>query len=468
MRIIIQLILIVASARAAGVLFKRIGQPQVCGEIAAGLVLGPSVFGVLWPQAQRLVFDPGTLAHLSVISEVGLIFIMFLIGLEFDFGHLASSTRTAFSISAAGIILPFSLGIPLGIWIHSRMNLHVDALGFTLFVATALSITAMPVLGRIMIEFNINKTRLGTLTITAAAMNDAIGWLLLALISAVVIAQFHLGRLLLSAAEVVTYILGMILVVRPLLVRWTNWVMRDSGGELSPNALAQLIVLLLASAAITSAIGIFSVFGAFVMGGILHDQPAFCAAVNNRMRDLVTVLFLPIFFTFTGLRTDIGSLGGVLAWTTCAVVILVASAGKFVGCSVAAKLSGLTWREAFSAGTMMNTRGLMELIVLNAGYDLGIIPKPVFCIFVVMTIVTTYMTAPVLRRLIRGTDLQADFDISPFMEGRAFAMRRRASSTTAPGGFGGSTVAVPNAGHTATEGFDHEHAFPDAVAPKSL
>lgn len=314
MRIIIQLILIVASARAAGVLFKRIGQPQVCGEIAAGLVLGPSVFGALWPQAQRLVFDPGALAHLSVISEVGLIFIMFLIGLEFDFGHLTSSTRTAFSISAAGIILPFSLGILLGIWIHSQMNLRVDALGFTLFVATALSITAMPVLGRIMIEFNINKTRLGTLTITAAAMDDAIGWLLLALVSAVVIAQFHLGRLLLSAAEVVTYILGMILVVRPLLVRWTNRVMRDSGGELSSNALAQLIVLLLTSAAITSAIGIFSVFGAFVMGGILHDQPAFCAAVNNRMRDFVTVLFLPIFFTFTGLRTDIGSLSGVWAW----------------------------------------------------------------------------------------------------------------------------------------------------------
>src|SRR5205823_9508387 len=161
MRIIIQLVLIVGCARVAGALSKRIGQPQVCGEIAAGLILGPSVFGALFPQTQRMLFNPATNVHLSVLSEVGLIFIMFLIGLEFDFGHLAGSTRAAFSISAAGIILPFSLGIPLGRWIHSQMNLHVDRLGFTLFVATALSITAMPVLGRIMIEFNMNKTRLG-------------------------------------------------------------------------------------------------------------------------------------------------------------------------------------------------------------------------------------------------------------------------------------------------------------------
>src|SRR6266571_3701246 len=205
MRIIIQLMLIVGSARIVGALFKRIGQPQACVEVAAGIILGPSIFGVLWPQAQRLLFDQATGAHLSVLSEVGLIFIMFLIGLEFDFGHLATSTRAAFSISAAGILLPFSLGIPLGRWIYSRMDLHVNPLAFILFVAMALSITAMPVLGRIMIEFNLNKSRLGALTITAAAMDDAVGWLLLALISAVVAAQFHLSRILLSAAEVLLY-----------------------------------------------------------------------------------------------------------------------------------------------------------------------------------------------------------------------------------------------------------------------
>src|SRR5712692_1814215 len=359
MRIIIQLILIVGSARLAGVLFKRIGQPQVCGEVAAGIILGPSIFGVLWPQAQRLLFDQTTGAHLSVLSEIGLIFIMFLIGLEFDFGHLGTSTRAAFSISAAGILLPFSLGIPLGRWIYSRMDLHVNPLGFTLFVAMALSITAMPVLGRIMIEFNLNKSRLGALTITAAAMDDAVGWLLLALISAVVAAQFHLSRILLSAAEVLLYILAMIFLVRPLLLRWIRWTMRKSGGELSPNALAQLVVFFLASSAITSAIGIFSVFGAFVMGGILSDQKAFSAAVSRRMRDFVTVFFLPVFFTFTGLRTDIGTMTGGTLWIMCGLVLLAALVGKFGGCTLAARFSGLPWREASMIGVMMNTRALM-------------------------------------------------------------------------------------------------------------
>jgi Kef-type K+ transport system membrane component KefB len=426
MRIIVELILIVACARAAGVLFKRIGQPQVCGEIAAGLILGPSFFGALLPHAQRLLFDLSTIRQLNVIGEIGLIFIMFLIGLEFDFGHLAGSTGTAFAISAAGIIVPFSMGIPLGRWIYSQMDLHVNTLGFTLFIAMALSITAMPVLGRILIEFNMNRNKIGALAMTAAAMDDAVGWLLFALISAVAAARFHLGPILSSVLEVVAYVLAMIFIVRPLLVKWTRWVMRDSDGVLSAGALAQLIIFFLASAAITSAIGIFSVFGAFMVGAILHDQKAFCAAVNSRMRDFVTVFFLPIFFTLTGLRTDISSMSGRSAWIIGIIVILIACLGKFGGCCLAGKLSGLTWREAFSVGAMMNTRGLMELIVLNVAYDLGIIPKPVFFIFVIMAVVTTYMAAPVLRYLIRGTEMQADFEISPFMQDRSSKLRERA------------------------------------------
>jgi Kef-type K+ transport system membrane component KefB len=431
MAIIIQLILIIGCAKLVGALFKYIGQPQVCGEIAAGMLLGPSFFGALWPHIQRVVFDPATNSRLTILSEVGLIFIMFLIGLEFDFGHIASSTRAAFSISSAGILLPFLLGIPLGRWIYSQMNLNVNKLGFTLFIAMALSITAMPVLGRIMIEFNLTRSKLGALAMTSAAIDDAMGWLLLALISAVVAAQFHVSKVLASVAETVFYVLAMIFIVRPLLVRWTRRVMSGSGGELSSAALAQLIVLFLASSAVTSAIGIFSVFGAFVMGGILHDQKVFAAAVNRRMRDFVTVFFLPVFFTFTGLRTDIGSLSGKAALIACVIVMLVASIGKFGGCSLAARMGGLTWREAFSIGIMMNTRGLVELVVLNTGYDLGIIPKSVFSIFVIMAITTTYMTAPILRRLIRGTELQADFEISTFMEGRIPVVSERASSRTA-------------------------------------
>jgi len=303
--------------------------------------------------------------------------------------------------------------------------------GFTLFVATALSMTAVPVLGRIMIEFNLSKSRLGALAIGAAAMDDAVGWLLLALISAVVAGQFRATRILVSAAEVVIHLLGMIFLVRPLLKRWTRWAMSKSGHEISSAALAQLIVMFFASAAVTGAIGIFSVFGAFVMGAILHDQKALCDAVGMQMRDFVTVFFLPVFFTFTGLRTDIGSLDGKATLLACVIVILVASIGKFGGCSFAARLSGLGWRESFSIGAMMNTRGLVDLVVLNTGYDLGIVPKRVFFIFVVMILFSTYMTAPVLRRLIHGTELQADFEVSTFMEGRASPVRGEAAQRSA-------------------------------------
>lgn len=431
MIIIIQLILIVGCAKAMGLLFRRIGQPQVCGEIAAGIILGPSLFGALWPHAQRMLFNPSASEHLNVLGEVGLVFIVFLIGLEFDFSHLGTSTRAAVFISSAGIVVPFLLGIPLGRWIYSQMNLDVNRVGFTLFVATALSITALPVLGRIMIEFNLGKSRLGALAIGAAAMEDAVGWLLLSLISAVVVAQFRAIQILVSAAEVVIYLLAMIFLIRPLLKRWTRWAMSKSGHEISSAALAQLIVMIFASAAVTSAIGIFSVFGAFFMGAVLHDQKALCDAVGRQMRDFVTVFFLPIFFTFTGLRTDIGSLDGKATLLVAVIVILVAWMGKFGGCSVAARLSGLGWRESFSIGAMMNTRGLVDLVVLNTGYDLGIIPKHVFFVFVVMVLFSMYMTAPVLRRLIRGTELQAHFEVSTFMAGRASAVRGEAAQSGA-------------------------------------
>jgi Kef-type K+ transport system membrane component KefB len=414
LEVIVQLTLIVGLARVVGALFRRIRQPQVCGEIAAGLALGPSVLGALSPNIQRALFDPAAMGYIDCLSQIGLVFLMFLIGLDFDFRHLARSRRTALSISFAGIVLPFLPGIILGRWMHSEMNLHIDARGFGLFVATALSITAMPVLGRIMLEFNMAGTRVGVLTMTAAAVDDALGWLLLTLVSSIVGSQFHLRRLLLTSVEVVSFLLLMIFVVRPVLQRWVRKMMCDHTGELSMNALTQVIVLILAAAAITNLIGIFSLFGAFTMGGILYDQTEFRAAVNHRLRDFVTVFFLPIFFACTGLRTDVGSMRNGRAWAICAVVVLVASLGKFGGCSFAAKLNGMTWREASIVGTLMNTRGLMELVVLNVGYDLGIIPKPVFFIMVMMALVTTYMAAPLLSRLIPGTEVEPHFEASSF------------------------------------------------------
>jgi len=276
-------------------------------------------------------------------------------------------------------------------------------------------------------EFNIQRTRLGVLTITAAAMDDAAGWLLLALCSAVVQSDLRPGHFALIAVAVVGYLLFMVLIARPLLVRWVGHMMKSSKPELSLNHLAQVLVLLFLSAAITNLIGIFSIFGAFALGAVLYDQVEFRVAVNRRLRDFVIVFFLPIFFTYTGLHTDIGSMYTRSAWLLCGLVTLVASIGKFGGCALMAGLHGIRWREAFCVGTMMNTRGLMELIVLNTGYNLGIIPKPVFFMLVIMAITTTYMTAPVLTLLIRGTALQKDFQASQFMQ------KRRAQFTISRG-----------------------------------
>jgi len=415
--VLVQLILIIAAARLVGFVFRRyLGQPQVCGEIAAGLLLGPSFLGGFSPALFQQVFPASVSPIFSVLSQLGLILLMFLIGLEFDFGHLRSNGRAALSISLAGILLPFGLGLVVGRVVHAELNLEVNRLGFCLFMAVALSITAIPILGRIMVEFNIQRTRLGCLTISAAAVDDAAGWILLALVSAIVRAQVDPRGILRTVLGTVAFGLAMVFVVRPLVRRWSRSVLRKGEGELSLGALAGILICVFVSAAITNRIGIFSIFGGFLVGAILHDQEELRQAIFRRMRDFVTVFFLPIFFTYTGLRTDIGTMQGTLLWGLCGLVLLAAFVGKFGGCSGAALLSGYSAREASLIGVMMNTRALMELIVINVGYDLGIIPQNVFFMLVFMAVVTTYMTAPLLRRLISRTELEPHFAVSPFAE----------------------------------------------------
>lgn len=399
--VLLQLVVIVAAARIAGVLFQRFGQPQVCGEIAAGLILGPSCFGRFFPEVSARVFDPSVNSVFSMMSQIGLIILMFLIGLEFDFGHLAQNRRAALTVSLAGIITPFTLGLGLGSYMHGRLGLSGSWLNFALFMATAMSITAIPILGRIMIELNMNRTKIGSLTITAAAIDDAAGWIILALVTAIAKSQFDGWKFGGMVAAVVGFGLVMMFVVRPLAVRWTRKVLRESGGEISLNALATLLILIFLCAIATNLIGIFSIFGAFLLGAVLFDQHEFVDAVKRRLSDFVTVFFLPIFFTYTGLRTDIGSMLGGELWAMCGLVLLAAMAGKLGGCTLAARGNGLDWNESASIGVMMNTRALMELIVINIGYDLGIIPKTVFFMLVFMAIFTTYMTAPLLRVLVR-------------------------------------------------------------------
>jgi Kef-type K+ transport system membrane component KefB len=414
--VFLQLIVIVASARLAGALFRRIGQPQVCGEIAAGLILGPSLLGGMFPNVFATLFDPAVGPVINIMSQLGLVLMMFLIGLEFDFGHLDDNRWTAISVSLAGIILPFGLGFALGLYIHPAIAASGSALNFALFMATAMSITAIPVLGRIMIELNIQRTRIGSLTISAAGIGDAVGWILLALVTAIVQSQFDPMKLSLMVAETIAFGLAMIFAVRPLLVRAIRKFFQPQG-ELSLDMLAALLLIIFLAAVATNLIGIFSVFGAFLLGAVLYDQHEFVAAIHRRLNDFITVFFLPIFFTYTGLRTDVGSMAGTTTWVFCGLILLTAMVGKFGGCTFAARWSGLPWRESAIIGVMMNTRGLMELIVINMGYDLGIIPKNVFFMLVFMAVVTTYMTAPLVRLMIRNSEIEKEYRTSALAQG---------------------------------------------------
>lgn len=406
--VILQLIVIIAASRLSGALFRLMGQPLVCGEIAAGLILGPSLLGGVFPDLFKKIFDPSVGSIFSIMSQLGLVLLMFLIGLEFDFGHLDENRRTALSVSLAGIVLPFTLGFVLGKYMHGYLGLTTSWLNFALFMATAMSITAIPILGRIMIELSINRTRIGSLTISAAAIDDAAGWILLALVTAIVRSSFDPVKLGLMIVEVLAFAAVMIFLVRPAVARWTKSAVSASG-ELSLNALAALLIMVLASAVVTNLIGIFSIFGAFFFGAILYDQHEFVGAVKKRLNDFVTVFFLPIFFTYTGLRTDIGTMGGGGMWILCGLVLLAAMVGKFGGCTLAARACGLPWRESSIIGVMMNTRALMELIVVNIGFELGVIPPSVFFMLVFMAVFTTYITAPILRRLVYKSEVEQDY-----------------------------------------------------------
>ena len=425
--VLLQLLVIIAAARIFGVVFRRMGQPQVCGEIAGGLILGPSLFGKFFPEISAAIFAPSVGPVFGVISEIGLVFLLFLIGLEFDFSHLKGNRKAAVTISTAAIIFPFGLGILVGQLLYPYVGKGINQLGFILFVATAISITALPVLGRIMVEFNINRTSVGAVTITAAAIGDASGWVILAAISGIVKSGLDPTRIALMVVEAAAYAVFMLFVARPYLIRWTRRALEREKGKLSLNALAILIVLLFTSAAITTLIGLFPLFGAFVMGAILFDQQELREAVMRRLREFVTVFLLPIFFTYTGLRTDIGAMESGLLWGFCFLVLFASILGKLGGGTAAARLSGYSWRESFSVGIMMNTRGLMELIVVNVGFQLGVIPSSVFFMLVVMAVVTTFMTSPILVRLIRGTGMEPHFLASDFVKQGRFGLSRGAT-----------------------------------------
>jgi Kef-type K+ transport system membrane component KefB len=440
--LLFQLVIIILIARLFAMLFRKLRQPAVVGEIAAGLVLGPSLLGHFFPEFSSALFHPVVKGMtpeaskelfdwiLTTLSQLGLIFLLFLIGLEFDFSHLRWHGKAAVAISVSGVALPFGLGIGLAIGMVPYLGEIKSEVGFALFVATALSITAIPILGRMMMELGITRTRLGAIAISAAAVDDVTGWILLATVAAVVRASFSIGSTLLMVGETVAFGLFMFFLARPVLHRWIRRALKSGDGEMGLNALALVIVLLIACAIATSLIGIFAIFGAFILGACLSGQLEFRRAVTRQMQGFTSAFFLPIFFTYTGLRTDIGSLESWQLWLLCGLVSATAIVGKFGGCGLAAWLSGFPGREAACIGTMMNCRALMELIVINLGYELGVIPKSVFCMLVIMALLTTFMTTPLLLWLMPGTELEPHILRSNFLRRRLPAVAQKEPLST--------------------------------------
>jgi Kef-type K+ transport system membrane component KefB len=430
--VLLQLAVIIAVARLFGALARRVGQPAVVGEIVAGLLLGPSLLGWLAPDLFHALFRPhlegvdqpladAVIAKIfTVIAQIGLILLLFLVGLEFEGKHVRANGRAAVLISVAGIAVPFGLGAALAPAIHPHLEAHpiaraVSLPGLTLFLGVALSITAIPVLGRIMMELQITRTRVGSITMTAAAVDDAIGWILLASVAAVVRSKFDpldTGRMV---ALTIGFALVMFLLVRPVLVQSFTRALRMNHGELSATSFAVLLVALLLSALATNLIGIFAVFGAFALGAALSDQEDLRRAVSAKLHDIVTGFFVPVFFTYTGLRTDITGIHGAAMWLILGAVIAAAVTGKLVGCGFAARLSGFSWKESGIVGAMMNSRGLMALVAINVGYELGVVPRSLFSVLVLMALITTALTTPLLLLLRKGTEIEEPIARSGFL-----------------------------------------------------
>ena len=420
--LLIQLVVIVLIARIAGQIGRRLGHPIVVGEIIAGLLLGPSFLGSAVPGMFHALFPPdgqpgSTNQVIYMMSQIGLVFLMFFIGLEFDFGNVKSHYKSASLVSICGIVLPFALGTGFGYWLHPQFP-ATNTLAFSLFIGTAVSITAIPILGRILIEFNLTATDVGVLTITAAAIDDALGWVCLAVVSAIVRSKLDLMETLQMMAMVAILAVILLKVVRPLAIRGIKKGFLDKSGKVSLNGLAMLIVAIMLSATATNKIGISSLFGPFMLGAVLYDQTEFKEAVFQNMKNFITAFFLPIFFTFTGLHTNMGSLGTGIMWVALGLLLFVSFFGKFVGCFVAARLSGFETRQASAIGIMMNTRALMGLIAANIGREMGAITAPVYCMLVLMCVISTIMAAPLLRRLIRGTEMEAPYRLSEYVSSR--------------------------------------------------
>jgi len=396
--VLLQWMIIIAAAWVFGRLARKAGQPLAVGEILAGILLGPSALGLLWPADWPVLFPTVTQQSLQLLGKLGLILLLFQVGMEFDFGHLRSRSRSVTAVSVAGMVVPFLCGMAIGPWLHREFAPELPQFGFQLFLCIALSISALPIMGRILLEMKLERTAIGALGISAAAIDDVTGWILLAVATALVTSGFDGWALVRQVVGVLVFFVVLQKLVGPALRKlWQRSQRRHPGGDLSVSYLTLLLLTLFASCLVSNRLGVFAIFGAFLLGVALHEQVDLVKAWRERFSDFVLVAMVPIFFTNTGLNTEIGALKTPLAWIGCVVVLGAAVAGKLGGCFLAARIAGQPARDAACIAALMNTRALMALVAINIGLDLKLLNKELFTMLVIMALLTTAMTEPLLR-----------------------------------------------------------------------
>lgn len=417
---ILQVVAVVVAARAIGLVARWLKQPMVIAEVVAGILLGPSLLGWVAPRVSATIFAPASLQLLGSVSQIGLLLFMFLVGLELDPALLRKRVHSSVAISHTSIIVPFALGAVLALRLHGTLApAGVPLLSFVLFMGTAMSITAFPVLARILVERRLIRSRVGAISIACAAVDDVTAWCILAFVVSLVRSSGP-GAAVLTSALALGYVAFMLFVVRPLLVRLAE---RTKLG-LTQNIVALIFVGLFVSSFITEMIGIHALFGAFLFGAIIPKQGSFVAALAEKLEDIVVVVLLPLFFAYSGLRTEIGLLSSAGSWIICLSITVLACLGKFGGSAVAARVTGLSWRESAAIGVLMNTRGLMELVVLNIGLDLGVISPTLFAMMVIMALATTFITTPLLQRIYPAEQLARELADAGDVPASVVAVRR--------------------------------------------
>ncbi|HUO92596.1 MAG TPA: cation:proton antiporter [Rhizomicrobium sp.] len=395
---LMQLIVMIGAARLGNQLLRRLGQPGVIGEIIAGLVLGPSLFGHFFPGVSLALFGAAASTPITIISQIGLVLLMFQIGMDFEFGHLARARNrnATVGIAAASVCIPLALGVVIGQLSAAYLAPKIDHLTYSLFMGVGLAITAVPILGRILREFDLTHTEIGVVAISAAAINDVTGWVLLAGISAYASARLSLTDMAIQIGGILALLVFAWFVLRPLVDRLIK-AHPVRGGDLPPNLITIVITMIFVVGICTYKLGIFTIFGGFLTGLLFHAHRDFVTAWRRQVGQFVLVFFLPVFFTYTGLRTNVLGLSTLTDLNWLCAILTAAILGKVIPVFVAGKLSSFSNNESAILGSLMNTRALMELIVLNIGFDLGFIPQNVFTMLVIMAVVTTVMTGPLLR-----------------------------------------------------------------------